>query len=446
MTHLDERVPETLTILPDPSLFRAARWAQTLCLAVAGIAIAVGLSPLFGSGSSATAVQTARAGLPILLTALVCAIGLALSAPDRAGTQLFYAGRAARILAVFGAAVIIFWTHAISVFGNPMHAVAPPAKLAFGFVLLSIAVLLVDDANWLINRAVDVMVCGLCLLAVLMLSGVLYGWLGVFGTSAGHQAPGSLLVCLIALTAALTLRQAEHGVLSIFLGVGMGSKMARIFAPLLLLLTFAWEILNARVGGQFGAALLAAVGVAVGIGILLFLAWRISRMENEIHDLILRDEATRLYNDRGFHLLAEHALRLAKRTNVPFSVLFVEMENLAEIHAELGANAAAASLAEAGEILRATFRESDIKGRIGAADFAVAGRFDRAGISVAALRLEAGTAARMSKTQGPVPLKLSIGHVTTIDSTLQESLKDLLARAGQAKNRVGLQMGEMMVN
>jgi diguanylate cyclase (GGDEF)-like protein len=226
----------------------------------------------------------------------------------------------------------------------------------------------------------------------------------------------------------------------------MGSKMARIFAPLLLLLTFAWETLNARVGGQFGAALLAAGGVAVGVGILLFLAWRISRMENEIHDLILRDEATRLYNDRGFHLLAEHALRLAKRTNVPFSVLFIEMENLAEIHSELGSNAAAASLAEAGEILRATFRESDIKGRIGAADFAVAGRFDRAGISIAALRLEAATAARMSKTQGPVPLKLSIGHVTTMDSALQESLKDLLVRAGQAKNRVGLQMDEMMVN
>jgi diguanylate cyclase (GGDEF)-like protein len=264
--------------------------------------------------------------------------------------------------------------------------------------------------------------------------------------SAGRQLPRALLVCLTALTTAVTLRQAEHGVLSIFLGVGMGSKMARIFAPLLLVLTFAWEALNTRVAGQPGAALLAAGGVAVGTGILLFFAWRISRMENEIHDLVLRDEATRLYNQRGFHLLAEHALRLAKRTNVPFSVLFVEMENLTEIHSELGPNAAAASLAEAGEILRATFRESDIKGRIGAADFAVAGRFDRAGISIAALRLEAATAARMSKTQGPVPLKLSIGHVTTLDSGLQESLKDLLVRAGQAKNRVELQMSQMLVN
>jgi len=164
------------------------------------------------------------------------------------------------------------------------------------------------------------------------------------------------------------------------------------------------------------------------------------------HDLVLRDEATRLYNRRGFQLLAEHALRLAKRTGVPFSVLFIEMENLADIHAELGPEAAGASLAEAGEILRATFRETDIKGRIGADQFAVAGRFDRTGISVAALRLEFATAARASKRQGPVPLKLSMGHVTTLDSTLQESLEDLLQRAGHSKNRVETQVGEMQVN
>jgi len=169
-------------------------------------------------------------------------------------------------------------------------------------------------------------------------------------------------------------------------------------------------------------------------------------MENEIHDLILRDEATRLYNTRGFHLLAEHALRLAKRNKVPFSILFIEMENLAQIHAENGPQAAAASLAEAGEILRATFRESDIKGRIGAGDFAVAGQFDRTGISVAALRLEFATAARTSKTQGPNPLKLSMGHVTTLDSSLQESLQDLIERAGQVKNRMDVQVGEMTVN
>ena len=100
-------------------------------------------------------------------------------------------------------------------------------------------------------------------------------------------------------------------------------------------------------GGQRGilsAALLASAGVAVAVGILLFFAWRISRMENEIHDLILRDEATRLYNFRGFHMLAEHALRLAQRSGVPFSVLFINLENLAQIHTQLGTGCRSRSL------------------------------------------------------------------------------------------------------
>jgi diguanylate cyclase (GGDEF)-like protein len=448
MSRREEKIPETLTVLPDPKLFRLARWMQVISLSVAAAAVGFHLLPLFGSTGVA---GSAHASLPLVLTGLVCAISLGLSGPDSSGSFVLNTVRAAKVLGVFGGAVIIFWMRALSSPDNPLHGAAPPARIAFGFVLLSAAVLLVDNANWLVNRTVDALVCLLCLLAVLITADYFYGRFGLFGSGLGaHRqemhSPGSLLLCLVALTAAVALRQAEHGVLSVFLGIGSGSKMARIFAPILLVISFAWEALNARVNQQFAAGLLAAVAVAVFTSLLLWFAWRISRMENEIHELILRDDATRLYNTRGFHLLAEHALRLATRNKVPFSILFIEMENLAQIHTELGPQAAAASLAEAGEILRATFRESDIKGRLGAGDFAVAGQFDRTGISVAALRLEFATAARTSRTQGPLPLKLSMGHVTTLDSTLQESLQNLIERAGQSKNRVGLHMSEMTVN
>jgi diguanylate cyclase (GGDEF)-like protein len=224
-----------------------------------------------------------------------------------------------------------------------------------------------------------------------------------------------------------------------------------VFAPILLLLPFVLEtasswINRAGPAGHLNAALLASAAVGLAVGILLFFTWRISRMESEIHDLVLRDDATRLYNFRGFHMLAEHALRLAQRSGVPFSVLFIDLENLSQIHAQLGPNASTAALAEAGQILRATFRESDIKGRIGADQFAVAGQFDRAGISIAALRLEATTAARAAKIAGKITLQFSMGHVTTTGAESQENLRELLDRAGQAKNRMDFQMSEMRVN
>jgi diguanylate cyclase (GGDEF)-like protein len=440
MTERNDRAPEFLTVLPDPALFRAARIMQRICIAIAIVAALWELLQSFGSAHDA-----ALASLPVLLETFACALSLLLSEPNRL-FALPYVRRSAKILVLFGAAVVLFWIFAIASPANPLHAAAPPARVPAGFLLLALTVILVDNAHWLVNRAADGLVCALCLLSLLLVSDTVFASSALFGRSSGTQTSIAVLVCLAALTTAVTLRQAEHGVLSIFLGVGNGPRLARVFTPILLILTFVWQALSTRVSGPLGAALVGALAVAFSVGILLYFSWRISRMENEIHDLVLRDESTRLYNPRGFHMLAEHALRLAKRTNVPFSVLFIELENLADIHAQHGNDATAASLAEAGEILRATFREVDIKGRLGADEFAVAGRFDRCGIAVAAMRLEAATAARTSRTQGPVPLKISMGHVTTVDSSVQETLKDLLQRAGQAKNRLDFQISEMHVN
>ena len=446
---MNEMVPEALTVLPNPSLFRAARWMQRISVGVALIATLFGFLPLLGLPIVASTSAAARGCVPILFTGLFSALSLVLSAPGRTGVAYSYVLRFVNFLVIFAAAVDIFWMRAASVAGSG-KIVFPPNRLAIGFVFLALAVILVDRRNWFVNRIVDVIACGLCLLSLLLVSDSIFSSFALFNHPAVAGGFTASLVSLVALTAVLGLRQAEHGVFSIFLGVGIGSRLARIFAPILLLLPFGWALASAWAGhgsqSHLSTALLACSAVAASMGILLFFAWRISRMENEIHDLILRDEATRLYNHRGFLMLAEHALRLAQRSGVPFSVLFVDLENLAEIHQQLGPNAAATSLAEAGEILRSTFRESDIKGRIGADEFAVAGQFDRAGISVAALRLEATTAARSAKNGRSIPLKFSMGHVTTSEANVQENLKDLLARAGQARNRLDPQLNGMRVN
>jgi diguanylate cyclase (GGDEF)-like protein len=445
---MNETVPDTLTVLPDPQLFRAARWMQRGCLGVAAVSMLLALVPLLGTRLENNSASTASARVTFLLTVLLCGSSLFLSEPKRTGVAVDYTRRIVNLCAI--CALIVFFILARKAGADLPHVFFPPVRLAFGLSGLTIAVVLIDQKNWLINRLVDVLVCALCLLSLLLVSDAVFARFALFGRATGIPTP-ALMVCLVVLTIAVALRQAERGVFSIFLGVGIGSNLARIFAPILLLLPFVWEGINgwlnrAGHGGHLEAALIASVGVAVAIRILLFFAWRISQMENEIHDLILRDEATRLYNFRGFHMLAEHALRLAQRSNVPFSVLFIDLENLSEIHTQLGPEMAAAALAEAGEILRATFRESDIKGRIGTDQFAVAGQFDRAGISIAALRLEAATAARGAKSRRQVSLQFSLGHVTTAGHDSQENLREMLERAAQARNRQESLLKEMLVN
>jgi diguanylate cyclase (GGDEF)-like protein len=437
---MNDTAPEMLAILPNPAMFRTARWLQRIALGVTGLGILIALMPLAYGGFGGTSAAAARGSVPLLLTAALCMLTLLLSSWKGDARWIQMAQRVARGLALCGAATVVLWWHAAGVEGRSGQILFPPAWLCFGFVFLALAAGLVDQRNWLLNCIVDVLVCGLCLLSLMVAAEIVF-----VGRGVGLGGFAATLICLMCMTAVVTLRQAERGVFSIFLGVGVGSKLARIFAPILLLLPFAWQAANRR-NDRLSATVLALSGLAIAFGILLVFAWRMSQMENQIHDLVLRDEATRLYNQRGFHMLAEHALRLAKRSTVPFSVLFISLDNLGKIHTQLGSEEAAASLAEAGEILRATFRESDIKGRIGANEFAVAGRFDRAGISVAALRLEAATAARGAKSNRPIQLKFSMGHVTTTDAEAPETLKDLLTRAGHAKNRMDLQLKEMRVN
>ena len=427
-----------LTILPDPRMFRAARWTGRACLAIAAGAIIWGLAPLIGIGKLSAA---GRGGLPLVITALWCGVSLMASEPDRRGVLFVYMRRVAKVLALFAAGVVVFWAEAGNSGLHPAGIVFPPARVALGFLLLTVATLLLDKKNWMVNRILDVLACGLCLLFLVILLGAAF--------DSGVQVSRPVLVCLGALVVALALRQAEHGVLSIFLGVGAGSRLARIFAPGLFVMPIAWQAgigFAERRVSHFDTALVAPAAVGIAIAMLLFFTWRMSRMELEIHDLILRDEATRLYNHKGFHMLAEHAMRLAGRSGIPFSVLFIHMENLAQIYTETGPEGSGAALAEAGEILRATFRESDIKGRIGADQFAVAGQFDRAGVSVAAMRLEAAAEARITKRRGPVPPRFSVGYVTTSEAPAAESLKEMLTRAGQMRHLQTAQLREMPVN
>jgi diguanylate cyclase (GGDEF)-like protein len=108
----------------------------------------------------------------------------------------------------------------------------------------------------------------------------------------------------------------------------------------------------------------------------MLLVWYIKGMENEIHDLSLRDELTGLYNLRGFKILAVQALRLAQRSNAPFSVLFIDLDDLKRINDFHGHGVGSAALNETGELIKTTFRETDVIGRVGGDEFAVAGQFN----------------------------------------------------------------------
>ena len=164
--------------------------------------------------------------------------------------------------------------------------------------------------------------------------------------------------------------------------------------------------------------------------LILILSHRIQDLEQNIRDLSLRDELTQLYNRRGFYVLAAQALRLAQRANAPFSVLFMDMDNLKEVNDALGHEAGSELLQEMSAILSATFRETDVVGRLGGDEFVVAGNASHDEIILATARLETATARANFRPERlyNVNFSYSYGYVTT-DGTNSQTLDDLLSQA-----------------
>ena len=148
----------------------------------------------------------------------------------------------------------------------------------------------------------------------------------------------------------------------------------------------------------------------------------------------LVDELTGLYNLRGFMLLAEHDLKVARRRRVLSAIVYVDVDGLKEINDTCGHSAGSALLASTAKLLRHVFRECDVIGRLGGDEFAVLAS-DVAGDPqnlVRRLRNEVQTVA-------PVPgsrsgLRVSIG-VAACPPDSRMSLADLVAAADGAMYR-----------
>ena len=312
-----------------------------------------------------------------------------------------------------------------------------PLEAAGGFALLGIAAALSGARKRFPGYIADSASICLAFLLMILVSGYYFGTSPRFGPPAHLENLPQTLLCLALLTLSVLIRRAEHGVLSIVIGTSFGSRIARALLPVVLILPYLREaarahFINSRqMPPHYTTALLASVAAMVGLALVLYLAWRIHEMESEIQDLSLRDSLTGLYNLRGFHLLAEQALRLAHRSEQPFSVLFIDLDNLKQINDALGHQVGSGVLAETGEILAATFRETDVLGRIGGDEFAVAGHFDEAAIARAAQRLKDSAAIRNAEGERRFALSFSIGYVTSED-TSRDSLDELLAKADRA--------------
>ena len=149
----------------------------------------------------------------------------------------------------------------------------------------------------------------------------------------------------------------------------------------------------------------------------------------ELAELSLRDPLTGLFNRRGFDLLANQSLRVAKRNGRDSVLLLADMNDLKDINDTLGHMQGDLALQAAARAFTAALRESDIIARLGGDEFvALAVEANPPGISSLIARLHEQLKLEDIKLEMSLPLSLSIG-VAPFNPQDAPTLNDLIVIA-----------------
>ncbi len=150
---------------------------------------------------------------------------------------------------------------------------------------------------------------------------------------------------------------------------------------------------------------------------------------SELSELTLRDPLTGLYNRRGFRLLAEQSLRLARRNSRDSVLLLADMNDLKEINDTHGHQLGDEALCAAATAFTGSLRDCDIIARLGGDEFvALAVEAQPPGIPSLLARLEHSLAREDAALDMCIPLTLSIG-VAPFDPKTAPSLNELIVAA-----------------
>jgi diguanylate cyclase (GGDEF)-like protein len=95
------------------------------------------------------------------------------------------------------------------------------------------------------------------------------------------------------------------------------------------------------------------------------------KLEEQLKAAAITDDLTGLFNRRGFFTLAEQQCKLANRSKRRMLLLYMDLDNMKEINDKLGHVSGDQALWDTANVIRKTFRDSDIKGRVGGDEFAV---------------------------------------------------------------------------
>ncbi len=156
------------------------------------------------------------------------------------------------------------------------------------------------------------------------------------------------------------------------------------------------------------------------------------KLNAEMEQLALTDELTGLRNRRGFLLLAEQGLLVARRSGAKGLLVFVDLDGLKLVNDSQGHKAGDSMIIDAARVLTSVFRKSDVVARVGGDEFAVLALVDAADTSVAMRqRLQSKIDEFNREGRRTFQLSMSVG-IEELSSASDYSLEALISQADHA--------------
>lgn len=156
------------------------------------------------------------------------------------------------------------------------------------------------------------------------------------------------------------------------------------------------------------------------------------RAEAAIQTLSLADELTGLYNRRGFLAFCKQHLNSIRRTNRGIVIVYADLDGLKEINDSFGHTEGDRALVKTAQLLKETFRSSDVLGRWGGDEFTILAAVDPDGGKEKLMeRLMEKFVNYNALKLSPYDLSISIG-LAQLDPEANQSMEDLMIAADAA--------------
>jgi len=313
----------------------------------------------------------------------------------------------------------------------PTPGMRPPTALFFG--LYAASILLEGPGGKPRRRMLDMAATLLTLVFLTDVGAYVFRASRLFGDGSGAQVPPLVMACMALLLFGLMVRRSQDGYYAVFVGVDVGSRVARFALPFAVLTPFLivalGEIINARgwLSGGTTSALVSSVTATILLLVVMLMARKINRLQQGLVRLTLIDELTRLYNRRGFSMLGEHMLFEARRHGRTLTLLYFDLDDLKQVNDTHGHAIGSRMIADFADLLRETFRSNDVTARLGGDEFAVA--VLESDPRVPMKRLELAVAEFNERGGRPYRISYSVGDAATASPPGPETFSDLVARA-----------------